>query len=101
MYVEITEKGMKVISPAKKFHNFFIKQMKADEVMKKYAGKNEAETILANLMDGENIPLEVVEETYNIALGTRKTTNLYQEILNIIAEYQNKLKEEKDLPKVI
>lgn len=101
MYVEITEKGMKVISPAKKFHNFFIKQMKAEEVMQKYAGKKEAETILANLMDGENIPLEVVEETYNIALGTRKTTNLYQEILNIIAEYQNKLKEEKELSKVI
>lgn len=99
MYTEITDKGRKVVSPVRKFYDFFQQQTKNKYPQKKI--KNDSSNLLANLLEGDNIPLEIIVEINKIATGERKTTNLYQEILRIIDEYQTKLTQEKELPKVI
>lgn len=45
--------------------------------------------IMNNLLLGNKVPFEVIVEINKIATGKRITTNLYEEIVRIIEEYQN------------
>lgn len=84
-YTEKTDKGLHMISPIEKFIRFYNQEGKnLDEITLK---ETDTQSILANLLSGYPIPIEVLREIHKIATGEIVTDNLHLEILRIINEY--------------
>ena len=93
MYTEKTGKGLKVISPIKKFAKFYKNNLEGMSEVKLEDQTSDA--ILANLLNGDDIPIDIIRKINDIAIGKKITTNLYLEIISIINEYNDTLKQEK------
>lgn len=93
-YTAKTEKGRKVISPTKQFIEFYNENMPKEEQISFL--DTEDTNIMNNLLLGNKVPFEVIVEINKIATGKRITTNLYEEIVRIIEEYQNAMLVERE-----
>lgn len=85
-YTEKTEKGRKVISPVRKFISLYNENMPEEKHMQYIDLKDK--DLMQRLMLGLDVPIDIIEEIYQIATGKIVTTNLYEEITKIIDKYK-------------
>lgn len=93
-YTEKKDNQIAMVSPMEKFIQFYNdeKLSHVPEISLKNTSNN---TIISNLLSGNPIPLEILNNIIRIANGEIITENLYEEILKIIKEYNESLQNEE------